>query len=209
MGPFHASLQDGPRNVRGTDYHLFSYVATGGGGIDYADVTGGGAGYSFITHMRVTPNAVIYSHEYENPKNVWRRLLGLPLGGGAATLLSDDNDFYSEFDTCIGNRVVYHRCPTGTQPCDVLSVNADGTNRVVLASQPANEAVQGIVGNQVLIRRNLAGNDQLVAVPVAGGAEKPLMTMTDNEFVDLIVGDLIIVRRQSGHLESGPQQDTD
>ncbi len=37
-----------------------------------------------------------------------------------------------------------------------------------------------------------------MAVPVAGGPEKLLMSMTDNEFVDLIVGDLIIVRRPSG-----------
>jgi len=40
----------------------------------------------------------------------------------------------------------------------------------VLASPPANEAVQGVTTDKVIIRRNLSGNDQLIAVPVAGGA---------------------------------------
>ena len=35
-----------------------------------------------------------------------------------------------------------------------------------MSAAPHNE--QGIAGNQVIIRRNLAGNDQLVAVPVTG-----------------------------------------
>jgi hypothetical protein len=78
------------------------------------------------------------------------------------------------------------------------AVQNDGTNRVVLTSQSANEAVQGVATDQVIIRRNLSGNDQLIAVPVAGGTETFLMTMTNDEFVDLIVGDLIILRRPSG-----------
>ncbi|MEO7862773.1 MAG: hypothetical protein ABIU05_20520 [Nitrospirales bacterium] len=52
--------------------------------------------------------------------------------------------------------------------------------------------------SHVIIRRNVSGNDQLVSVPVAGGPEKLLMIMTDNEFVDTVVGDLIIVRRPTG-----------
>ena len=80
----------------------------------------------------------------------------------------------------------------------MVSIDADGTDRVVLASHPANEAVQGVTTDQVIIRRNLSGNDHLIAVPVAGGTERLLLTMTDSEFVDLIVGDLLIVRRPSG-----------
>ncbi|TKB88568.1 MAG: hypothetical protein E8D41_16385 [Nitrospira sp.] len=140
---------------------------------------------------------------------VYRRLLFSPSSNlfsvpilGGTTLPLDSGQSYVSFGESLGARVVYARCPfvsgLRTGPCDVVSVNSDGSAPVVLASDPANEAVQGVTTNQVIIRRNLAGNDQLVAVPVAGGPEKLLMSMTDNEFVDLIVGDLIIVRRPSG-----------
>ena len=99
-------------------------------------------------------------------------------------------------------RVVYHRCPfvsgQASSSCDVASVNIDASAPVALTSDPANEAVQGMVGSQVIIRRNLSGNDQLIAVSVTGGPEKLLMTMTDSEFVQLVVGDLLIVRRPTG-----------
>jgi hypothetical protein len=123
----------------------------------------------------------------------------LPANGGAPLAL-DNGLTYTSYADHIGSSIIYHRCtlssPVG--PCDVVSIHADGTNRVVLASQSANEAVQGVTTNQVIIRRNLSDNDQLVAVPVAGGPEKLLMPMTNSEFVELVTGDLIIVRKPSG-----------
>ena len=179
-----------------TEYHLFSDTVTGSDRIDYANVDAGE--HSIINRIIITPNAAIYSHEYLQPEKVWSRFLGVPLAGGAATLLSNDSHFYSSIGASIGNRVAYHSCPTSYQPCDIASIDADGTDRVVLASHPANEVVQGVTTDQVIIRRNLSGNDQLIAVPIAGGPETLLMTMADSEFVDLIVGELLIVRRPSG-----------
>jgi hypothetical protein len=128
-------------------------------------------------------------------------LFAIPFIGGTP-IPFDSGQSYVFFAGSIGARVVYHRCPLVSQnragPCDVVSVQNNGTSQVVLAAQPANEAVQGVTTNQVIIRRNLSGNDDLIAVPVGGGAEKLLMTMTDNEFVDTIVDDTIIVRRPSG-----------
>ena len=149
----------------------------------------------------IIDDTLIYREVNENSGAVM--LNAVKLSGGPSTSL-DDGLAYTAYAGHIGLRVVTQRCEIVSTPfphagaCDVVSVQTDGTNRVVLASEPANEAVQGITTNQVIIRRNLSGNDQLVAVPVGGGAEKLLMSMTDNEFVDLIVGDLIIVRRLSG-----------
>jgi len=105
----------------------------------------------------------------------------------------------------VGSRVVSQRCtidrsdvPPRAGPCDVVSVNTDRSAPAILASHPANEAVQGIVGSQVMIRRNLSGNDQLITVPVTGGVERLLMTMTDNEFVQLVTDDLLVIRWPSG-----------
>ena len=124
-------------------------------------------------------------------------LFSFPFLGGTAIPL-DSGQSYVSWGGSIGSRVVYHRCQLGGGPCDVVSVQNDGTSPVVLTSHPANEAVQGVTTNQVIIRRNLSGNDHLIAVPVTGGAETLLMTMTDNEFVETIVEDTIIVRRPSG-----------
>ncbi|MEO7861757.1 MAG: hypothetical protein ABIU05_15245 [Nitrospirales bacterium] len=128
-------------------------------------------------------------------------LFAVPFLGGTPIPL-ESGQFRVSFAGSIGARVVYHRCPFVSQlrtgPCDVVSVQNNGIGQVVLASDPANEAVQGVTTNQVIIRRNLSGNDHLIAVPVGGGAEKLLMTMTDNEFVETIVDDTIIVRRPSG-----------
>ena len=132
-------------------------------------------------------------------------LKSAPISGGGETPLND-GQAYAVYAGHVGNRVVYQSCGVvdnqdGTfsaGACDVLSVNTDGSGPAVLASHPANEAVQGIIGNQVIIRRNLAGDDPLIAVPVTGGPEQRLMTMTNGEFVQLIVDDLLIVRRPSG-----------
>jgi hypothetical protein len=184
-----------------TEYEVFDNTVTGTGTTYYASSLNGdhtGA----IRGMRITDRAVIYGYwdQLEDVDRHFSRLFATRLDGGTTVRL-DTDESYTNLAATIGNRVVYHHCPSPTSPtsgCDVVSIEDDGTDRVVLASHPANEVVQGVTTNQVIIRRNLAGNDQLVAGPVAGGPEKLLMSMTDNEFVDLIVGDLIIVRRPSG-----------
>ena len=128
-----------------------------------------------------------------------------PVSGGGTTPL-DDGQSYVAYAGHVGSRVVSQRCVIEIDedgirragPCDVVSIDANGSGLAVLASHPGNEAVQGIVGSQVVIRRTLAGNDQLIAVPVGGGDERFLMTMTDSEFVQLVLGDRLLVRRPSG-----------
>ena len=132
-------------------------------------------------------------------------LKAIPVSGGVSTPL-DDGLSYVSYAGHVGSRVVYQQCVIEIDedglrragPCDVVSVDANGSGRALLASQGANEAVQGLVGSQVIIRRNLAGNDQLIAVPVGGGAERQLMTMTDSEFVQLVIGDRLLMGRPSG-----------
>ena len=127
------------------------------------------------------------------------------VSGGNSTPLTDGQT-YVAYAGHAGDRVVYHSCVVidnedGTfraGPCDVVSIDANGSGRALLASQAANEAVQGIVGSQVIIRRNLDGNDQLIAVPVGGGAERLLVTLTDSEFVLVVSREVIFVNRPSG-----------
>jgi len=148
-----------------------------------------------LVYRRLTDDGLL------TPVTFTTNLFSIPVLGGT-TITLDGGQFYVSFAGALGSRVVYHRCQFGgglaAGPCDVVSVNNDGTAPVVLASHPANEAVQGIVGDQVIIRRNLSGNDHLIAVPVTGGAERLLMTMTDNEFVQLTTTNLIVVTRPSG-----------
>ena len=179
------------------DHQLFSKTVTGSDRILYTDIMDGGA--SVLGTTRITPNALIYGHDDISGDGVGplSQLFAVPLAGGNPVPLESDQ-FSSYFDASVGNRIVYHRRPVPSGNADVVSIDADGTDRVVLASHPANEAVQGVTTDQVIIRRNLSGNDHLIAVPVAGGTERLLLTMTDSEFVDLIVGDLLIVRRPSG-----------
>ena len=157
-------------------------------------------GGMFLATKQIVGNALIYSRSASiAPATFYSRTLAIPLGGGAATLLDEERyDTYSAWS--IGDRVVYHRQAPypGPSQNDVVSIQTNGSNRVVLTAHPENEAVQGTVGNQVIIRRNLSGNDQLIAVPVTGGAERVLMTMTDSEFVELTADDFMIVRRPSG-----------
>ena len=147
---------------------------------------------TFMAGMRVVGSHLIFIQEHGGGF----RILTVPLAGGTPSPVESDQ-FNSYVVGTLGTRVIYHRCAP-PELCDVVSIEADGTNPVVLTSHPANEAVQGVTTTQVIIRRNLAGNDQLLAVPVAGGAERLLMTMTDSEFVETIVGDVIVVRRPSG-----------
>ena len=170
-------------------------------------------GSGLSTHATVRFPITLAASDAFNNTLVWREyyfgsglgtLKAIPISGGSPASL-DDGQAYVAYAGHVGSRVVSQRCeidmsdiPPRAGACDVVSVNGDGSGTAVLASHPANEAVQGIVGNQVIIRRNLSGNDHLIAVPVAGGPERLLMTMTDSEFVQLIVGDLLIVRRPSG-----------
>ncbi len=171
-------------------------------------------GSGFATHATVQiPFTLTASQSFDNTlvfreynlNNGSATLKALPISGGA-TLSLNDGQTYVAYADRVGARIVYHSCgiednQNGTYSateCDVHSVNTDGSGFAVLASHPANEAVQGVTTSQVIIRRNLSGNDHLLAVLVAGGAERLLMTMTDSEFVKLVTGDLIIVRRPSG-----------
>lgn len=153
----------------------------------------------FIGSLSIA-NSVVYMIRGIPPASPSAVLFAVPANGGTRVQFESD-EFYTYPFGSIGSRLIYQRC-SGDFPnlfaCDALSANLDNTGKVVLAGEPANEVVQGVTTDHVIIRRNLSGNDQLVAVPVAGGPEKLLMTMTDNEFVDLIVGDLLIVRRPSG-----------
>jgi hypothetical protein len=143
-------------------------------------------------------------HREVNLPSIGTTLLFATVSGGGSTPLTDELT-YVIYAGHVGNRIVYQTCPLIAQlglqnagPCDVQSVNSDGSGRVALAANPVNESVQGVIGNEVIIRRNLSGNDQLIAVPVGGGPERLLMTMTDSEFVQLVVGDLLIVQRPTG-----------
>lgn len=127
----------------------------------------------------------------------------VPVSGGSFIQLGDGRSYYA-YKGHVDQRVVLEHCvlvsggPPRAGACDVVSMNTDGSGTATLTTHPANDAVQGIMGNQVIIRRNLNGNDHLIAVPVGGGPEKLLITMTDNEFVDAVTDELIIVRRPSG-----------
>ena len=182
------------RVMMGMDHELFSNTVTGGNRLSYIFKRDGD---TMLYVMHTTEHALIYGREVigeTNPETL--KLFTVPLAGGASTML-DDTQLRTHFGAAIGERIVYHRC-TPAFACDVVSIDSDGTDRVALTSHPAHEIVQGVTTDQVIIRRNLAGNDHLIAVPVTGGAERLLMTMTDSEFVDLIIGDLLIVRRSSG-----------
>lgn len=174
-----------------TETYLYSISLTGGNRIPY-----GSAGNNdvILNGAHVVGSFVVYPIG-DFSGNV-SQLFTIPVAGGTATPIETDQ-FYSYVVRTLGTRVLYHRC-TPARVCDIVSIEANGTGKVVLADQPANEAVQGVTTNQAIIRRNQTGNDHLLAVPVTGGQERLLMTMTDNEFVETMVGDTIIIRRPTG-----------
>lgn len=175
-----------------TDTKLSSNSLTGGNPIMYVQDTGNDL---IMTSAHVVGSSVVYRKDDFGNEKV-SQLLTVPVAGGTSTPIETDQ-FYSYVGGIIGTRVLYHRCRPA-RVCDIVSIDANGTGKVVLADQPANEAVQGVTTNQAIIRRNQAGNDHLLAVPVTGGQERLLMTMTDNEFVETMVGDTIIIRRPTG-----------
>lgn len=180
---------------------ISSLTVTGADRLTYASLTTEEQTVgTFLDTHQLVGDALIYSRSASLRSGSYSRTYTIPLGGGTAALLDEERyDTYSAWS--IGSRVVYHRrapFPDPSQQADVVSIQNNGTNRVVLASNPANEAVQGVTTNHVVIRRNLSGDDHLIVVPINGGPEKLLMVMTNDEFVELITGDLLIVRRPSG-----------
>jgi len=70
---------------------------------------------------------------------------------------------------------------------------------MALAIRPEMEFIQGIIGSQVLIRRSGGTSDTLVSIPVAGGAETFMITLSaQNEFVSSVVGERVILQRSTG-----------
>ena len=181
------------------EYVISSKTPRGTDPVTSIDLTGQqqGAGAS-IAGVWIVDDLLLYRVNTSGSDFFSSHLFAVPLAGGATVQLDDAQ---TNADTALpsGRRMVYEHCSaTGVSICDISSVNLDGTGKVTLANLPANEALQGVTTSQAIIRRNLPNNDQLIAVPVTGGPEKLLMSMTNNEFVDLTVGDLIIVRRLSG-----------
>ncbi|RPH79176.1 MAG: hypothetical protein EHM80_08475 [Nitrospiraceae bacterium] len=194
----------GARAFFHNEQELFSVNVNGSGLLTHATVR-------FPVTLQASDsfeNTLIF-REY-NGDNGRATLKAVPISG-RSTVSLDDGQTYVAYAGHVGARVVYQRCtvqvsdPPGFSiaffqagPCDVVSVHTNGSAPAVLASHSANEAVQGLMETHVIIRRNLNGNDQLIAVPVTGGPERLLMTMTDSEFVNLIAGELIIIGRPSG-----------
>lgn len=192
------------RLILNTEQELLSLTFSGTDPITHARLSEDDFGQDIVlANPLIVGDALLYRHDRLNGGDPFLfSIYAVPLAGGTPVQFESPQE-YTYVAGFIDSRVVYHRCVLDALagivgPCDVVSAQNNGTGKVVLASHPANEAVQGVTTDQVIIRRNLSGNDQLLAVPVVGGAERLLMTMTDNEFVDLIVGDLIIVRRPSG-----------
>jgi hypothetical protein len=132
------------------------------------------------------------------------KLFTVPVSGGPIAQLGTGSD-YEFLGVVVGSRVVYHRCAVLSidtlGPCDVYSVNGNGTGSIAVSTHQDNDAVQGVIGSQVVIRRNHGGpTDTLVSAPVSGGAETTLLTLSfDDEFVMAIVGDRIVLQRTTGY----------
>jgi hypothetical protein len=135
-----------------------------------------------------------------------QQIFAVPITGGAVTTLADGQD-YNSVAALVGTRLVYQRCPVLTDrvagPCDVYSVKSDGTDTVALGTQPAYEAVQGVSGSQVIVRRVGGETDTLYSIPITGGPETFIITLgamgEEFEFVWEFVGDrIILIRQQHG-----------
>ena len=173
-----------------TEEQVSSITNSGTDRLTYDSRTSGGP---LLATQQIVGSTLIYSRSTDT----YSRTFMIPLSGGGATQL--DEDQYNTFSAwSIGDRVIYHRSEaSASQPqSDVVSIRTNGQGRVVLTTDPANEAVQGTVGNHVIIRRN--STDELIAVPVTGGAERSLMTMGNEDFVQLTSDDVIVVSRPSG-----------
>jgi hypothetical protein len=104
--------------------------------------------------------------------------------------------------------VAYQQCELVVLPdldqtidqCDVFSVLENGTGRVTLTNTRDINYVQGLIGQQVIIRRSHSGpTDELFSIPVNGGFETPILSLSyQDEFVIGIVNDRIILQRMTG-----------
>ena len=181
--------QNERRLISFSDKQISSITNMGTDRLTYDKRTGPGG--VFFSPLQIVDNMLIYSRDTQT--------FMIPLGGGTARLLDEARyDTYSAWS--IGDRLIYHRrLSSGPPEADVVSIRTNGTDRIVLTTHPANEAVQGTVGNLVLIRRNLTGHDELFTVPVTGGPERLLMTgLTDSDHIILTTDTHAIVGRPTG-----------
>jgi hypothetical protein len=135
------------------------------------------------------------------------KLFAVSVLGGPTVRLGEGPD-QDSFMGVVGTRVVYGRCvvrmlPDGeiaTDRCNILSVRSNGQERITLTNTDDINWVQGVIGQQVIIRRSQRGGriDTLVGIPLTGGPETPLLTLGQDEFVLAIVGNRIILQRATG-----------
>ena len=177
----------------GTDLHQLTAIPRGPNG---EFPLGGSRG--------VVGAKVIYSVlDLSSPRGI-PDLFAVPVTGGPVVTLAAGPE-YELLGAVVGERVVYSRCglnfDLAFDQCDVSSVLSDGQGRVALTATRDINYVQGAIGEQVIIRRSQRGGttDSLFSIPVSGGAETPLLTLSaQNEFVSGIVGDRILVIRTTG-----------
>jgi hypothetical protein len=135
------------------------------------------------------------------------KLFSVPLLGGPVVPLGD-GIAYEFLRATTATRAIYQQCVLVRLPnfdqaidqCDVLSVLSTGVGRVALTATLDINYVQGMLGSQVLIRRSQRGGtvDTLLSLPVTGGAELTLVSLTRDEFVAGIVAGRVILQRPTG-----------
>ena len=157
----------------------------------------------------VVGDSIIY-RTIPNPSSLEEspKLFAVPVLGGPTAKLGSGPDL-EILGGVVADRVVYDRCALIVLPdftvifdqCNVFSVQQDGQGRVALTATRDINYVQGIIGEQVIIRRSQRGGttDSLFSVPVSGGVETPLLALNSrNEFVRGIVDTRIILSRPTG-----------
>lgn len=131
-------------------------------------------------------------------------LFAVPVTGGPVVTLADGPE-YKWLGAVVGSRVVYHRCAVNPSTlfvgqCNIYSVQSDGSGTVALSTHPDNEIVQGVIGSQVIVRRNRSGFDELYSINADGsGGEIAILTLSvQSDFVEGIVGSRVILTRATG-----------
>lgn len=177
----------GQRVVFSSDLQLTSINFDGTDARTHVDVST--SGNYLYTKAVVEPDIVIY--EWFNERRY--QLFSVSVSHvGVQGIPLDTSATGSAYKAQAGDRVVYHRGG------DVLSVRLDGTQQIFLTDTATNEAAQGIVGDRVMIRRNASGHDQLVSVYITGGVEMFIMTLLDTDFIEVVAGDSLVLRRSTG-----------
>jgi hypothetical protein len=156
----------------------------------------------------VVGESIIYS-TIPNPSSLEEspKLFAVPVLGGLTVKLGEGPD-YELLKGVVDTRVVYDRCVLLVLPdlnvtldqCNAFSVRQDGHGRVALTDTHDINWVQGVIGQQVIIRRSHGGpTDELFGIPVTGGVETPILTLSfDDEFVMALVEGRIILQRPTG-----------